>query len=314
MNTYLDFEKSIADLEEKIAELKAMPDTDGVNILSDLDTLQQKIDRQLGRIYSELTPWQRVKVARHPERPHFVDYIDRMIQDFIPIAGDRRFGEDMALMAGIGRFRGRSVAILGQEKGFDTDSRMKHNFGSAKPEGYRKAQRLMDLADRFCIPVISLVDTAGAFPGKEAEERGQAEAIASGIEKCLRIKVPFVSVIIGEGGSGGAIAIATADRVFMLENSVYSVISPEGCASILWRSADYAADAAEALKMTAQDLLSLGIIDGIIPEPVGGAHRHVHETIDAVAKTIDQALNDLVHVPTDELVAKRSEKFLAIGR
>ncbi len=312
--TYLDFEKSVADLEAKIAELKAITHTDGVNILSDLDALQQKVDRQLEKIYSELTAWQRVKVARHPDRPHFVDYIDRIIEDFIPIAGDRRFGEDEALIAGFGRFRGRSVAILGQEKGFDTASRMQHNFGSAKPEGYRKAQRLMDMADRFGIPVISLVDTAGAFPGQEAEQRGQAEAIAAGIEKCLRIKVPFVSVIIGEGGSGGAIAIATADKVFMLANSVYSVISPEGCASILWRSAEYAADAADALKMTADDLLALKIIDGIIAEPVGGAHRHKHETIDAVAKTLDTALNDLLHVPVDELVAKRAEKFLAIGR
>ena len=314
MNTYLNFEKSVADLEGKISELKAMTDTDGVNILSDLDALQQKADRRLARIYSELTPWQRVMVARHPERPHFLDYIQRMVDSFVPIAGDRRFGEDQALIAGFGRLRGRTVAILGHEKGFDTESRMHHNFGSAKPEGYRKAQRLMDMADRFAIPVVSLVDTAGAFPGKEAEERGQAEAIAAGIEKCLRIKVPFVSVIIGEGGSGGAIAVATADKVFMLENSVYSVISPEGCASILWRSADYAADAAEALKMTAQDLKTLGVIDGIIPEPIGGAHRHPQKTIDAVAKTIDTALDDLTHVPTEELIVKRAEKFLEIGR
>lgn len=314
MTTYLDFEKSVADLESKIAEMKNMTDTDGVNIFAELETLQKKADKKLEKLYTELTPWQRVKVARHPDRPHFVDYVEHMIDDFTPIAGDRRFGEDEALIAGFGRFRGRSVAILGQEKGSDTTSRMKHNFGSAKPEGYRKAQRLMDMANRFGMPVISLVDTAGAFPGMEAEERGQAEAIASGIEKCLRIEVPFVSVIIGEGGSGGAIAIATADRVFMLENSVYSVISPEGCASILWRSADHAPDAAQALKMTAQDLKDLGVIDDIIAEPIGGAHRHKQHVIRSVADTIDGALNALVYIPPRELVAERAKKYLNMGR
>ena len=314
MRTYLDFEKEIADLEGKVEELKHMAVTADVNIVSEIETLQAKATQKISSIYSNLEAWQTVKVARHPDRPHFTDYVNGMITDFTPLAGDRKFGEDQALIAGFGRFRGRSVAIVGQEKGFDTESRMKHNFGSARPEGYRKAQRVMEMAERFEMPVLSLIDTAGAYPGVGAEERGQAEAIAKGIETGLRIKTPFLSVVIGEGGSGGAIAIATADKVYMLENSIYSVISPEGCASILWRSADFSQNAAEALKLTAKDLLELGVIDKIIAEPLGGAQRGKEEAILNVADTLSEGLAELDAISVEDLVTARGEKFLAIGR
>ncbi|MGB1360938.1 MAG: acetyl-CoA carboxylase carboxyltransferase subunit alpha [Alphaproteobacteria bacterium] len=314
MRTYLDFEQNIAELEGKISELRHMSNNGDMNIASELEKLEEKSKKLISDTYSNLDDWQIVKVARHPDRPHFVDYVNEMIEDFTPLSGDRKFSEDKALIAGFGRFRGRTVAIMGQEKGHDTESRMKHNFGSARPEGYRKAQRIMDMADKFGIPVISLVDTAGAYPGVGAEERGQAEAIASGIDKCLSIKVPFVSVVIGEGGSGGAIAIAAADRVYMLENSIYSVISPEGCATILWRSADYSEQAARALKMTSKNLMEFGVIDGIISEPLGGAQRDKKTAINSVADTIEAALNELESIPGDKLVEQRAEKFLKIGR
>ena len=314
MRTYLDFEKEIADLEGKVEELKHMAVTADVNIVSEIETLQAKATQKISSIYSNLGAWQTVKVARHPDRPHFKDYVHGMITDFTPLAGDRKFGEDEALIAGFGRFRGRSVAIMGQEKGFDTESRMKHNFGSARPEGYRKAQRVMEMAERFEMPILSLIDTAGAYPGVGAEERGQAEAIAKGIETGLRVKTPFMSVVIGEGGSGGAIAIATADKVYMLENSIYSVISPEGCASILWRSADFSKNAAEALKLTAKDLLEFGVIDKIIAEPLGGAQRGKEQTILNVADTLSEGLMELDAMSVEELVIARGEKFLKIGR
>ena len=314
MRTYLDFEKEIADLEGKVEELKHMAVTADVNIVSEIETLQAKATQKISSIYSNLGAWQTVKVARHPDRPHFKDYVHGMITDFTPLAGDRKFGEDEALIAGFGRFRGRSVAIMGQEKGFDTESRMKHNFGSARPEGYRKAQRVMEMAERFEMPILSLIDTAGAYPGVGAEERGQAEAIAKGIEIGLRVKTPFMSVVIGEGGSGGAIAIATADKVYMLENSIYSVISPEGCASILWRSADFSKNAAEALKLTAKDLLESGVIDKIIAEPLGGAQRGKEQTILNVADTLSEGLMELDAMSVEELVIARGEKFLKIGR
>ena len=314
MRTYLDFEKEIADLEGKVEELKHMAVTADVNIVSEIETLQAKATQKISSIYSNLGAWQTVKVARHPDRPHFKDYVHGMITDFTPLAGDRKFGEDEALIAGFGRFRGRSVAIMGQEKGFDTESRMKHNFGSARPEGYRKAQRVMEMAERFEMPILSLIDTAGAYPGVGAEERGQAEAIAKGIEIGLRVKTPFMSVVIGEGGSGGAIAIATADKVYMLENSIYSVISPEGCASILWRSADFSKNAAEALKLTAKDLLEFGVIDKIIAEPLGGAQRGKEQTILNVADTLSEGLMELDAMSVEELVIARGEKFLKIGR
>ena len=314
MRTYLDFEKDIADLEGKIEELKHMSATGDVNIVSEIEKLQEKATKNLNNLYGNLGAWQTVKVARHPDRPHFKDYVSSMITDFTPLAGDRKFGEDEALIAGFGRFRGRSVAIMGQEKGSDTESRMKHNFGSARPEGYRKAQRVMEMAERFEMPILSLIDTAGAYPGVGAEERGQAEAIAKGIEVGLRAKTPFLSVVIGEGGSGGAIAIATADKVYMLENSIYSVISPEGCASILWRSADFSENAAQALKLTAKDLLELGVIDDIIKEPLGGAQRGKEQTILNVADTLDTGLKELDAIPLEKLVENRAEKFLKIGR
>ncbi|MDG2270345.1 MAG: acetyl-CoA carboxylase carboxyltransferase subunit alpha, partial [Alphaproteobacteria bacterium] len=272
MPHFLDFEKPIADLEGKIEELRHLSDGT-INIANEVGKLEEKVDRQLRQTYGRLTPWQKVLVARHPGRPKCGDYVSELITDFVPLAGDRLFSEDAALVAGLGRFRGRAVAVLGHEKGNDTDSRIAHNFGMARPEGYRKAQRVMELANRFDLPLLSFVDTSGAYPGVGAEERGQSEAIARAIQSCLGLTVPFVSVIIGEGGSGGAIAIATANKVFMLEHAVYSVISPEGCASILWRDAARAQDAAEALKITAQDLARLKLIDGVIAEPLGGAQR-----------------------------------------
>jgi acetyl-CoA carboxylase carboxyl transferase subunit alpha len=310
MTYHLDFEKPIAELEAKIAELQNM---NGVNIKDELARMRDKAGRILVQTYSKLTPEQKVQVARHPERPHFSDYVKRLIQDFTPLAGDRLFGEDHALVGGIGRFRGQSCVVMGQEKGHDTQSRIHHNFGMTRPEGYRKAQRLFDMARRFELPVITLVDTAGAFPGVEAEERGQSEAIAKSIESCLRTETPIVSTIIGEGGSGGAIAIAAADRVLMLEHSIYSVISPEGCASILWRSAEFAKDAARALKLTAQDLKAFGIIDGIIEEPMGGAHRDPGRTIDMVGDAVESALSELAEFDGTTLKSRRRQKFLVMG-
>lgn len=310
----LDFEKPVLELEAKIESLRHVGNDDQLNIADEIERMTTKADRLLKQIYSKLTPRQKVLVARHQERPHFKDYVAGFIDDFTPLAGDRLYGEDNALPGGLGRFRGRSCVILGHEKGDDTESRIKHNFGMARPEGYRKAQRLIHMAEQFQIPVITLVDTAGAYPGVGAEERGQAEAIAKSIETCLSARVPIVSVIIGEGGSGGAIAIAAADKVFMLEHSIYSVISPEGCASILWRSAEHADEAAAALKLTAQDLYDLKLIDGIIGEPVGGAHRKHDETIENVAKHIDKAFKELTPWDSDTLRAQRQDKFLQMGR
>ena len=314
MAHYLDFEKPIAELEGKIEELRHLTNSAGLNIADEVAKLQVKVDKQLRAAYAKLTPWQKVQVARHPERPHFSDYVKGLIKDFTPLSGDRLFGEDAAIVGGLGRFEGRACVILGHEKGHDTDSRIKHNFGMAKPEGYRKAQRLMRLADRFGLPIISLVDTAGAYPGVEAEARGQAEAIARSLEVCLDVRVPFVSAIIGEGGSGGAIAIAAANRVLMLEHAVYSVISPEGCASILWRSADQAQTAAEALRLTAQDLLRLKVIDAIVPEPMGAAHRDPAKAISALGEAISASLRELQGIDGNTLRARRREKFLEMGR
>ena len=310
----LEFEKPILELESKIAELRHMQGGGDVNIGEEVARMQSKVSKLLTQTYSKLTPAQKVQVARHGDRPHCLDYIAGMITDFTPLAGDRNFAEDHAMPGGLGRFNGRSVVIMGQERGHDTETRIKHNFGMARPEGYRKAQRLMEMADHFQMPIITLVDTAGAYPGRGAEERGQAEAIARSIEVSLNTGVPIISVIIGEGGSGGAIAIATADRVYMLEHSIYSVISPEGCASILWRSGDYAADAAAALRLTAQDLQELGIIDGIINEPVGGAHRMKEETIASVAAQIEKALTQIGAWTPEDIKKSRRKKFLAMGR
>ena len=314
MLTFLEFEKPIAELESKIEELRNLTHNGDINIAEEVSKLQVKVDKLLRQTYAKLLPSQKVQVARHPNRPHFSDYIAALVEDFTPLAGDRGFAEDQAIIGGIGRFRGWSAMIIGQEKGNDTESRVKHNFGMAKPEGYRKAQRLMNLAERFKLPVITLVDTAGAWPGIGAEQRGQAEAIARGIEACLRIKVPLVSVIIGEGGSGGAIAVAAGDRVLMLENSIYSVISPEGCASILWRNGSLASEAAIALRLTAQDLKELAVIDGVVPEPIGGAHRDPVAAMTAVGDAIEEALNELRHETGPTLRARRREKFLAMGQ
>jgi len=310
----LDFEKPVAELESKIEELRHLSTGGRVNIASEIGKLQDKVENQLRGLYGKLTPAQKVQVARHPDRPHCLDYINALAEDFTPLAGDRAFAEDQALIGGLGRFGGKSCVIMGHERGHDTESRIKHNFGMAKPEGYRKAQRLMNLADKFGLPVITLVDTAGAFPGVDAEARGQAEAIARSIETCLNISVPLVSCIIGEGGSGGAIAIAAGDRVLMLEHAIYSVISPEGCASILWRSAAHAADAAAALRLTAQDLYQLGVIDQIIPEPVGGAHRKKADMIAKVGEAISSALAELSGLDKKALLASRREKYLAMGQ
>ncbi len=315
MRNYLDFEKPVADLEAKVDELKAL-DTDGEATAIGEETLrlEAKAVKTLAEIYAALTPWQKTQVARHPQRPHFSDYVRHLVDDFTPLAGDRVFGEDQAIVGGFGRFRGRSVCVIGQEKGSDTESRLRHNFGMARPEGYRKAVRLMELADRFDVPVLSLVDTAGAFPGIEAEERGQAEAIARSIDVCLGLGVPNVATIVGEGGSGGAIAIAACNRVLMLEHAIYSVISPEGASSILWREAARAEDAATNMKITAQDLARFGIIDTVVPEPPGGAHRD-HETImQSAGDAIEAALRDLSGLDREAIRAARTEKFLAMGR
>jgi acetyl-CoA carboxylase carboxyl transferase subunit alpha len=311
---FLDFEKPIAELEGKIAELRHLSDSDGINIAEEVSRLQTRVDRDLRSAYAKLTPWQKTQVARHPDRPHAVDYIKALIDDFVPLAGDRLFGEDAAIIGGLGRFKGRSIMVIGIEKGRDTETRIKHSFGMARPEGYRKAKRLMELADRFGVPIITLVDTAGAYPGVDAEERGQAEAIARCIETCLNVRVPLISVIIGEGGSGGAIALATGNVVLMLEHSIYSVISPEGCASILWRDGEQAKAAAEALKITSQDLERLGVIDGIIPEPIGGAHRSPEATFTAVRDTIEMHMTQLVRIDSGQLRARRRDKFLQMGR
>ena len=310
----LEFEKPVLELEGKIAELRHMGSDSTINIADEVSRMQSKAQKLLHATYSKLTPAQKVQVARHQNRPHFLDYVGGMITDFTPLAGDRNFAEDQALIGGLGRFNGQSVVIMGHERGHDTETRLRHNFGMARPEGYRKAQRLMNMADHFQIPIITLVDTAGAYPGRGAEERGQAEAIAKSIETCLNVKVPIISVVIGEGGSGGAIAIATADRVYMLEHSIYSVISPEGCASILWRSAANAAEAAAALRLTAQDMLENKLIDAIIAEPIGGAHRHKAETIESVAIQIRAALKELTPWDQDSIKKSRAKKFLAMGR
>ncbi|WP_404424932.1 acetyl-CoA carboxylase carboxyltransferase subunit alpha [Thalassospira australica] len=314
MHNFLDFEKPIAELEGKIEELRHLTGNDEVNIADEVARLQDKLTKLLQSTYGKLTPWQKTQVARHPDRPHFTDYVAHLFEGFTPLAGDRLFGEDEAIIGGLARLQGRSVMVIGHEKGRDTESRVKHNFGMAKPEGYRKSIRLMRMAERFGIPVITLVDTAGAFPGADAEARGQSEAIARSIEACLDIKVPLISVIIGEGGSGGAIALAVANTVMMLENSIYSVISPEGCASILWRSGDEAKTAADALRLTAQDLHQLGVIDEIITEPLGGAQRSPVDACKRVGDAIIKALEAMDNVEGGVLKARRRDKFLDMGR
>jgi acetyl-CoA carboxylase carboxyl transferase subunit alpha len=311
---FLDFEKPIAELEGKIEELRHLSDTDELNIAEEIARLQVKVDKLLRQTYAKLTPWQKALVARHPDRPHFLDYVNALVTDFTPLAGDRLFGEDRAVIGGLGRIRGHSCMIIGHEKGRDTETRVRHNFGMAKPEGYRKARRLMEMADRFKLPIVTLVDTAGAYPGVEAEARGQAEAIARSIETCLDVRVPLISVIIGEGGSGGAIALAAGNKVVMLEHAIYSVISPEGCASILWRSGEASKDAAEALKLTAQDLQKLGVIDAIVPEPLGGAHRNPDMAITALGDALEKALRELGSLEGGVLRARRREKFLEMGK
>jgi acetyl-CoA carboxylase carboxyl transferase subunit alpha len=312
---YLDFEKPVAELEARIEELRKLAEGgDPQSIGDQVAQLEGKAKQALAELYANLTPWQKTQVARHPERPHLMHYVKSLIQDFTPLAGDRLYGEDEAIVGGLGLFRGRSVCIIGQEKGLDTESRIRHNFGMAKPEGYRKAVRLMELADRFDIPVVSLVDTAGAYPGIGAEERGQAEAIARSTAKGLEIGVPSVAVVIGEGGSGGAVAIATANRVLMLEHAIYTVASPEASASILWRDSGRAQDAATSMKITAQDLLRFGIIDGIVKEPHGGAHRDPDAMIAAAGEAIDAALGAFAGMDREAIRKARADKFLAIGR
>jgi acetyl-CoA carboxylase carboxyl transferase subunit alpha len=315
MRIYLDFEKPVADLQGKIQELRALGNEgDAVAINDEIARLEARAGQALADIYGKLTPWQKTQVARHPDRPHFVDYTDKLVEDFTPLAGDRKFAEDAAIIAGLGRFRGRPIAVIGQEKGSDTESRIKHNFGMARPEGYRKAVRVMELADRFGLPVLALVDTAGAYPGIGAEERGQAEAIARSTEACLRLGVPNIAVVIGEGGSGGAVAIATANKVLMLEHAIYSVASPEASASILWHDSSRAQDAATSMRITAQDLARFGVIDRIIDEPVGGAHREPEEVIKATGDAVEEAFAALDNLPPDEVRRQRREKYLAIGR
>jgi acetyl-CoA carboxylase carboxyl transferase subunit alpha len=314
MQSYLDFEKPVADLEGKIAELKSLAQTDqAVSIDEEVNRLSARAEEALVDIYKKLTPWQRTQVARHPQRPHFSDYVKSLVTEWQPLAGDRKFGEDAAVIAGVGRINGVPMVIMGNEKGSTTETRLKHNFGMARPEGYRKAVRIMDMADRFNLPIVSFVDTAGAYPGIGAEERGQAEAIARSTEKSLELGVPNLAIVIGEGGSGGAIALATANRVLMLENAVYTVISPEGGASILWRDAAKAQDAANNMKITAPDLLGFGVIDAIIPEPAGGAHRHLDEVMASTREAIMKFVKDFDGKGRLELREQRREKFLAIG-
>ena len=315
MRTYLDFEKPVAELEAKVEELRAMAATgDAVSVGEEIGKLEAKAGVALKELYAELTPWQKTQVARHPQRPHALDYIAGLITDFVPLAGDRKFGDDPAIVGGFGRFQGESICVFGHEKGSDTENRLKHNFGMARPEGYRKAVRLMEMADRFGIPVISLVDTAGAYPGIGAEERGQAEAIARSTEACLNLSVANVAVILGEGGSGGAIAIATASRVLMLEHAIYSVISPEGAASILWRDTAKAQEAATSMKITAQDMVRFGVIDAVVLEPTGGAHRDPAAAINATGEAIATALAELKPLTRDAVRKQRRDKFLAMGR
>ena len=311
---FLDFERPIAELESKIEELRHLSTTSEINIADEVGRLENTANRLLRQTYTRLTPWQKVQVARHPERPHCLDYLGGLITEFVPLAGDRAFAEDAAIIGGIGRFRGRSVVVLGTEKGADTETRLRHNFGMARPEGYRKARRLMRLAERFALPVLTFVDTNGAFPGIDAEARGQAEAIARAIETSLDIEVPLVASVIGEGGSGGAIALAAGNAVLMLEHAIYSVITPEGCSAILWRDGEHTEEAAAALRLTAQDLLRLGVVDRIVPEPLGGAHRLPKEAVDGLGEAIDEALRPLLGLAGSALRAQRREKFLAMGQ
>jgi len=315
MRSYLDFEKPIAEIEAKIDELRALETGDSAPAIGEeIARLEAKASQALKELYAELTPWQKTQVARHPDRPHCLDYVAGLIEDFVSLSGDRKFGEDEAIVGGFGRFRGESICVIGHEKGSSTERRLKHNFGMARPEGYRKAERLMEMADRFAIPVLSLVDTAGAYPGIGAEERGQAEAIARSTSTSLELGVPNVAVIIGEGGSGGAIAIATANRILMLENAIYSVISPEGAASILWRDTSKAQEAATGMKITAEDMMRFGVIDRIVPEPAGGAHRDPAAAIAATGESIASALDELAGLDRETVRRQRREKFLAIGR
>jgi acetyl-CoA carboxylase carboxyl transferase subunit alpha len=313
MRHFLDFERPIAELEGKIEELRHLSTENGLNIAEEVGRLAAQVDRLLRQTYSRLTPWQKVLVARHPERPHCRDYLAALVEDFTPLAGDRAFAEDAAVLGGIARFRGRSAVVLGTEKGADTEDRVKHNFGMARPEGYRKARRLMRLAEHFQLPLLTFVDTAGAYPGIDAEARGQSKAIATAIETCLDIRVPVIAAVIGEGGSGGAIALAAGNSVLMLEHAIYSVISPEGCASILWRNGENAKDAAEALRLTAQEMLHLGVIDGIVTEPLGGAHRAPQEAIARLGEAIESALRPLAGLDGETLRRQRRQKFLAMG-
>ncbi|OAO05053.1 acetyl-CoA carboxylase carboxyltransferase subunit alpha [Parasphingorhabdus sp.] len=313
MTSYLDFEKPIAALESRIIELRETADEGSLDIESEITKLQSKSSKMLRDTYTRLTPWQKTQVARHPERPHFKDFVKGLFDEFIPLGGDRNFGDDQAILGGFAKLGDRRLVVIGHEKGDDTESRLRHNFGMGKPEGYRKAIRLMDLADRFALPVVTLVDTSGAFPGVSAEERGQAEAIARSTEKCLSLGVPMIAVVVGEGGSGGAVALAAAERVLMLEHAVYSVISPEGCASILWRTGDKADVAADAMQITAQNLAKLGVIDRIIEEPIGGAHRDSNLAIATLGKAIAEELDELVQLERSALRSARRDKFLKIG-
>ncbi len=313
MQTYLEFEKPIAELERRIFDLRATASAGAINIDADIERLEAKSAKMLRETYGRLSPWQKTLVARHPGRPHFKDYVAGLTEDFMPLAGDRAFADDQAIIGGLARIDGRRVMLIGHEKGDDTASRLRHNFGMAKPEGYRKAIRLMALADRFGVPVVSLVDTSGAFPGVQAEERGQAEAIARSTEQCLALKVPMISAVVGEGGSGGAIALAAANRVLMFEHAVYSVISPEGCASILWRTADKAADAAEAMRVTAQHLAELKVIDRIVPEPLGGAHRDSAAAIEGLKTALIEELDQCATMSGEQLIEQRRSKFLSLG-
>ncbi len=308
----LDFEKTIIEIEEKINHLKSISNDD-MDMSEEIKKLQKTLKAHSTNVYKHLSPWQKAQIARHPERPHCLDYINALITDFVPLAGDRRFADDAAMVGGVGFFEGTPVVVIGQEKGNDLDSRIKYNFGMAKPEGYRKAQRLMDMAQNFKLPILSFVDTAGAYPGVDAEARGQAEAIAASIEKCLQVKTPIIATVIGEGGSGGAIAIATADKVLMLEHAIYSVISPEGCASILWRSGDKTKEATEALRLTAQDLKTFEIIDEIVPEPLGGAHRDHEQAFDNLRAVLKKQLQELIAQDYEKLKKARTEKFMKIG-
>ena len=313
MQNYLEFEKPIAELDRRIVELRGTASAGSINIDAEVERLDAKSSKLLRETYSRLSPWEKTQVARHPERPHFKDYVAGITDDFLPLAGDRAFADDQAIIGGLARIDGRRVLLIGHEKGDNTASRLKHNFGMAKPEGYRKAIRLMALADRFGVPVVSLVDTSGAFPGVQAEERGQAEAIARSTEQCLALKVPMIAAVVGEGGSGGAIALAAANRVLMFEHAVYSVISPEGCASILWRTADKAADAAEAMRVTAQQLAELKVIDRIVPEPLGGAHRDPAAAIAALKAALVEELDQCATMSGEQLLAQRRTKFLSLG-